>query len=44
MDKELLEKLREIEAKVDACKSESEDKGHTLLLIMVFIIFLRGCS
>jgi hypothetical protein len=39
-DTEIIRKLNEIEKKVDGLIS---DRGHTLIIIILVIILLRGC-
>jgi hypothetical protein len=43
MDQELKSKLDAIERKVDACKREASNKGHTFIFVALLILLARGC-
>ena len=43
MSEEIIRRLKDIERKVDAAKSEASDKGHTFIIIALLILLMRGC-
>ncbi len=43
MNEEIVRRLKDIEKKVDATKSEACDKGHTFIIIALIVLLGRGC-
>jgi len=43
-DKELRGRLADIQGKLSEVKSAASDKGHFLILIILFILLMRSCK